>query len=67
MKFIIAVKAVLAVVVVAAPAQLGQRQNATYIACSGTYNGAQCCATDVLSLADLNCANRMLRAARKIS
>lgn len=27
--------------------------------CSGTYSNAQCCATDVLNVADLNCANRM--------
>lgn len=26
--------------------------------CSGTYSNAQCCATDVLGLAGLNCANR---------
>lgn len=29
-----------------------------YIACSGTTGNAQCCATDVLGLADLDCANR---------
>ncbi|QDS67501.1 hypothetical protein FKW77_001463 [Venturia effusa] len=28
-----------------------------YIACSGTTGNAQCCATDVLGLADLDCAN----------
>jgi hypothetical protein len=26
--------------------------------CTGTYSNAQCCATDVLGVADLNCANR---------
>ena len=26
--------------------------------CLGTYGNAQCCATDVLGLADLNCVNR---------
>ena len=33
-----------------------ERQTAV---CSGTYSNAQCCATDVLGIADLNCANRM--------
>lgn len=26
--------------------------------CLGTYGNAQCCATDVLNLADLNCVQR---------
>ncbi|CAG9989018.1 unnamed protein product [Clonostachys byssicola] len=29
----------------------------TYIACSGLYGTAQCCATDVLGLVDLDCGN----------
>ena len=29
-----------------------------YQACSGLYGTAQCCATDVLGIADLDCANR---------
>jgi len=33
---------------------LNQRQN---VVCSGTYSNAQCCATDVLGVADLNCFN----------
>ncbi|KAH0343427.1 hypothetical protein KCU81_g5212, partial [Aureobasidium melanogenum] len=37
-----------------APADVSARQ---VTICSGTYNNAQCCATDVLGLADLNCAN----------
>lgn len=41
--------------VAAAPADVSARQ---VTICSGTYNNAQCCATDVLGLADLNCANR---------
>lgn len=41
----------------AAPAELKSRQS---LVCSGTYSNAQCCATDVLGLADLNCANRKL-------
>jgi len=34
------------------------RQAAPYVACSGTFSNAECCATDVLGLADLDCANR---------
>lgn len=34
---------------------LTQRQ--TYEACSGLYGTEQCCATDVLGVADLDCAN----------
>jgi hypothetical protein len=43
-------------IVAAAPADLSARQAA--LICSGTYSNIQCCATDVLGLADLNCANR---------
>jgi hypothetical protein len=43
-------------IVVAAPADISARQAA--LICSGTYSNIQCCATDVLGLADLNCANR---------
>ncbi|KAL7628420.1 hypothetical protein AAE478_002623 [Parahypoxylon ruwenzoriense] len=43
------------VTVAAAPAAVEQRQ--TYAPCSGLYGTAQCCATDVLGLADLDCAN----------
>jgi hypothetical protein len=46
--------------VAAAPADLSARQAA--LICSGTYSNVQCCATDVLGLADLNCANRKQRA-----
>lgn len=41
--------------VAAAPADVSARQTTI---CAGTYSNAQCCATDVLGLADLNCANR---------
>ncbi|KAG9746027.1 hypothetical protein KCU73_g7456, partial [Aureobasidium melanogenum] len=37
-----------------APADVSARQ---VTICAGTYSNAQCCATDVLGLADLNCAN----------
>lgn len=30
----------------------------TYAACSGLYGSAQCCATDVLGVADLDCGER---------
>jgi hypothetical protein len=41
----------------AMPAELVERQSTSV--CSGTTGNAQCCATDVLGLVDLNCANRM--------
>ncbi|CAD0090954.1 unnamed protein product [Aureobasidium vineae] len=45
-------------IVAAAPADISARQVAAQsVICSGTYSNAQCCATDVLGLADLNCAN----------
>lgn len=34
---------------------LAERQ--TYTPCSGLYGTSQCCATDVLGVADLDCAN----------
>ncbi|CAI4212783.1 unnamed protein product [Parascedosporium putredinis] len=43
----------LAGVVAAAPSALDSRQ--TYTPCSGLYGSAQCCATDVLGIADLDC------------
>lgn len=39
-----------------APATAEERQ--VYIPCSGLYGTAQCCATDVLGVADLDCGNR---------
>ncbi|KAI1334945.1 Cerato-ulmin hydrophobin family [Xylariaceae sp. FL0016] len=48
--------AILASAAMAAPAnELDTRQ--TYTACSGLYGTSQCCATDVLGVADLDCAN----------
>ncbi|ETS86881.1 hypothetical protein PFICI_00709 [Pestalotiopsis fici W106-1] len=41
--------------VLAAPSAIQQRQ--TYEACSGLYSTAQCCATDVAGVADLDCQN----------
>lgn len=40
----------------AGPVPAEQRQ--VYIPCSGLYGTAQCCATDVLGVADLDCGNR---------
>ena len=52
-----AIAAICAAVVNALPAQEVARQ-VPYIPCSGLYSNAQCCATDVLGVADLDCANR---------
>ncbi|KAI9904450.1 hypothetical protein N3K66_000979 [Trichothecium roseum] len=38
----------------AAPAAMEDRQ--AYVPCTGLYGTAQCCATDVLGVADLDCA-----------
>jgi len=57
MKFAATIVAVFSAVVAAAPAaELEDRQ--TYVPCSGLYGTSQCCATDVLGVADLDCANR---------
>lgn len=37
-------------------AEMVERQ-APYVPCSGLYGTAQCCATDVLGVADLDCGN----------
>lgn len=59
MQFTTAFVALFASVALAAPTQLEDRQ-AVYIPCSGLYGTSQCCATDVLGIADLDCANRKL-------
>ncbi|KAJ0336487.1 hypothetical protein COL922a_007905 [Colletotrichum nupharicola] len=53
MQFLVAVAALFANVAVSAP--LDERQ--AYVACSGLYGTAQCCATDVLGVADLDCGS----------
>lgn len=58
MQFTIATVLSLLTVALAAPAVI-ERQ-VPYIPCSGLYSNAQCCATDVLGVADLDCANREL-------
>ncbi|KAF6814013.1 hydrophobin precursor [Colletotrichum sojae] len=52
MKFIVAATALFAGIL-AAP--LEERQ--VYVPCSGLYGSAQCCATDVLGIANLDCGN----------
>ena len=56
MKCTAAAAALFAGLVAAVPTQLQDRQ--AYVPCSGLYGTSQCCATDVLGVADLNCANR---------
>ncbi|KAL0472918.1 Cerato-ulmin hydrophobin family [Neurospora intermedia] len=55
MQFTIATVLSLLTIAIAAPTY-GERQ-VPYTPCSGLYGTAQCCATDVLGIADLDCAN----------
>ncbi|KAI1370632.1 Cerato-ulmin hydrophobin family [Hypoxylon crocopeplum] len=55
MKFITAALATIFTGVALAAPTVEERQ--TYIPCSGLYGTAQCCATDVLGVADLDCAD----------
>ncbi|KAJ4380406.1 hypothetical protein N0V85_008753 [Neurospora sp. IMI 360204] len=55
MQFTIATVLSLLTVALAAPAVI-ERQ-VPYTPCSGLYGTAMCCATDVLGVADLDCAN----------
>lgn len=48
----------LAAAALAAPSSVDERQ--AYVPCSGLYGSAQCCATDVLGLANLDCGERTL-------
>lgn len=57
MKFFAATIVALSGLAVALPAQVDERQ-VPYAACSGLYGSAQCCATDVLGVADLDCGLR---------
>jgi len=54
MKFTIAAIALFSGLAAALPTTLDERQ-AVYVPCSGLYGSAQCCATDVLGAADLDC------------
>ncbi|RGP74456.1 hydrophobin precursor [Fusarium longipes] len=51
MKFSLTAVTLLGAVVAALPAN----EKRQYVACSGLYGSAQCCATDVLGVADLDC------------
>ncbi|KAI8166347.1 Cerato-ulmin [Colletotrichum sp. SAR 10_71] len=61
MQFTTALIAIFASVAVAAPTGDGHNGGgstpAPYDPCSGLYDSAQCCATDVLGVADLDCAS----------
>ncbi|KAJ4262918.1 hypothetical protein NW762_006531 [Fusarium torreyae] len=54
MQFSLAVVALLGSFVSALPAT---EKRQAYVPCSGLYGTSQCCATDVLGVADLDCGN----------
>jgi len=56
MKFTATIVALCASFVAALPSPIEERQ-VPYVPCSGLYGTAQCCATDVLGIADLDCGN----------
>ncbi|KAK8085517.1 hypothetical protein PG997_006788 [Apiospora hydei] len=56
MQFFTVAATLFSAVALAAPGVQVARQ-ANYTPCSGLYGTAQCCATDVLGVADLDCAN----------
>ncbi|KAK1976049.1 Cerato-ulmin hydrophobin family [Colletotrichum cereale] len=55
MQFTVAVAALFASVAFAAP--VVEERQTPYVPCSGLYASSQCCATDVLGIADLDCGN----------
>ena len=57
MKFTIATVAAFVSLVLAVPTKIEERQT-PYTPCSGLYGSAQCCATDVLGVANLDCGLR---------
>lgn len=66
MQFTTALIAIFASIAIAAPTGDGHNGGgstpAPYDPCSGLYDSAQCCATDVLGVANLDCASRKLKA-----
>ncbi|KXH32540.1 hypothetical protein CSIM01_11125 [Colletotrichum simmondsii] len=57
MQFTTALVSILATAVIAIPTGNTGGGSAPYVACSGLYSSLQCCATDVLGVADLDCAS----------
>lgn len=55
MQYFTVVATLFASVALSSPVEVQERQ--LYIPCSGLYGTAQCCATDVLGVADLDCAD----------
>ncbi|EFQ36046.1 fungal hydrophobin [Colletotrichum graminicola M1.001] len=55
MQFTVTVAALFASVAFAAP--VVEERQTPYVPCSGLYGSAQCCATDILGIANLDCAN----------
>lgn len=55
MQYLAVVATIFASAALSSPVEVQERQ--LYIPCSGLYGTAQCCATDVLGVADLNCAD----------
>ncbi|GKT54509.1 fungal hydrophobin [Colletotrichum tofieldiae] len=55
MQFTIAIAALFASVALSAP--VVEERQTPYVPCSGLYGTSQCCATDVLGIADLDCGN----------
>lgn len=67
MQFTIAtIAAFCATLAVALPSQVTERQ-VPYVPCTGLYGTSQCCATDVLGVADLDCGNRELNTSHPCS
>lgn len=62
MQFSLAIVALLATAVSALPTE---EKRQAYIPCSGLYGTSQCCATDVLGVADLDCGNRKFKNVHK--
>ncbi|KAK1537598.1 fungal hydrophobin [Colletotrichum paranaense] len=56
MQFATTLVSILATAVIAIPTGNTGGGSAPYDACSGLYDSLQCCATDVLGVANLNCA-----------
>ncbi|KAK1720378.1 hypothetical protein CaCOL14_004730 [Colletotrichum acutatum] len=57
MQFTTALVSILATAVIAIPTGNTGGGSAPYDACSGLYDSLQCCATDVLGVANLDCAS----------